>query len=337
MACLAATLGLVIFSGIMDLSAANKDPCDLYALVGQNLTLPFVFEGLGVHELRWIHNTKIIFRGQQGRVSHGKAEDISKTGSLFLKNLQFSSAGIYQADVVNPNRTLAKTWNGSLCVMDKVAKPQLTYICVKSSAVILNCNVANPQGLTFSWTLFMDDKTLISETKQILSISLAQQKVVRSFTCSVANKVSKEKSDTVRPTCESPPPPPLFCLKSPNVLAVLAGGAGLILLLLAIIITLCCRYRRIKTQMRRRDQEGLRMLSLNKLEPNISPVYETMHQTEDAPTVSQTSLPKDCWENVTQPEAQTENKPAQLSADAEGQQPSPVPKPRTKGPKTPNI
>ncbi|KAL3061235.1 hypothetical protein OYC64_009431 [Pagothenia borchgrevinki] len=335
MVCLAATLGLVIFSGIMDLSAANKDPCDLYAVVGQSLTLPFVFEGLGVHELRWTHNTTIIFRGQQGRVSHGKAEDISKTGSLFLKNLQFSSAGIYQADVVNPNRTLATTWNGSLCVMDKVAKPQLTYICVKTSAVILNCNVANPQGLTFSWTL--DDKTLINETKQTLRISLAQQKVVRSFTCSVANKVSKEKSDIVRPTCESPPPPPLFCLKSQTVLAVLAGGAGLILFLLVIIIILCCRYRRIKTQMRRRDQEGLRMPSLNKLEPNISPDYETMHQTEDAPTVSQTSLPKDCYENVTQPEAQTENKPAQLSADAEGQKPSPVPKPRTKSPKTPNI
>ncbi|KAI9519736.1 hypothetical protein NQZ68_025875 [Dissostichus eleginoides] len=335
MACLAATLGLVIFSGIMDLSAANKDPCDFYALVGQSLTLPFVFEGLGVHVLRWTHNTTIIFLGQQARVSHGKAEDISKTGSLFLKNLQFSSAGIYQADVVNPNRTLAKTWNGSLCVMDKVAKPQLTYMCVKTSAVILNCNVANPQGLTFSWTL--DDKALISETKQTLRISLAQQKVVRSFTCSVANKVSKEKSDTVRPTCESPPPPPLFRLKSQTVLAVLAGGAGLILLLLVIIITICCRYRRIKTQMRRRDQEGLRMPYLNKLEPNISPDYETMHQIEHAPTVSQTSLPKDCCENVTQPEAQTENKPAQLSADAEGQKPSPVPKPRTKSPKTPNI
>ncbi|XP_010775158.1 T-lymphocyte surface antigen Ly-9-like [Notothenia coriiceps] len=337
MACLAATLGLVLFSGIMDLSAANKDPCDLYALVGQNLTLPFVFEGLGVHELRWTHNTKIIFHGQQSRVSHGKAEDISKTGSLFLKNLQFSSAGIYRADVVNPNRTLAKTWHGSLCVMDKVSKPQLTYICDKSSAVILNCNVANPQGLTFSWTVFMDDKTL-SETKQTLSISLAQQKVVRSFTCSVANKVSEEKSDTVRPYCESPPPPSLFGLKSQIlVLAVLAGGPGLILLLLVIIITLCCRYRRIKTQMRRRDQEGLRMPSLNKLESNFSSVYETMHQTEDAPTVSQTSLPKYCCENVTQPEARTENKPAQLSADAEGQKPSPVPKPRTKGPKAPNI
>ncbi|KAK5867103.1 hypothetical protein PBY51_011622 [Eleginops maclovinus] len=337
MACLAAILGLIIFSGIMDLSAANKDTCDLYALVGQSLTLPFVFEGLAnVHVLRWTHNKTIILYKHQGRVTVGKPEDISKTGSLFLENLQFSSAGIYQADVLNPNRTLALKWTGRLCMMDKVAKPQLTYICdPKTRAVILNCNVANPQDLTFSWTL--DQKTLTSETKQTLSISLAQLKGVWSFACSVANKVSKEKSDTVRPTCESPPPPPLFCLKSQIVLAVLAGGASLILLLLIIIITLCCRYRRIKTQMRRRDQEDLRMLSLNKLKPNISPEYETMHPPEDYPTVSQTSLPKDCYEKVSQPEAQTEKDPAQLSVDAEGQQPSPVPKPRTKSPKTENI
>ncbi|XP_029290089.1 uncharacterized protein LOC115009917 [Cottoperca gobio] len=338
MACFAATLGVVILSGFINLSAANQDTCDLYAVVGQSLTLPFVFEELAnSHVLRWTHNKSIILYRQQGKVSVGKPEDISKTGSLFLKNLQFSSAGTYQADVLNPNGTLAVTWTGRLCMMDKVAKPLLTYICdSKTSAVDLNCQVAKLQGSVFSWTL--NEKTLTGETRQTLSISLAQLKEQKSFTCSVANKVSNEKSDTVRPTCKSPPPPTLYCFTSKTAVALLAGGAGLIVLLLIIIMILCCCYRRIKIQMRRRDEGELRMRSLNKREPgSISLEYETMQQTEDSPPVSPNSSPRDCYENVSEPEAQTENRPAQLSADAEGQRPSPVPKPRTKSPKTPNI
>ncbi|XP_049430079.1 T-cell surface antigen CD2-like [Epinephelus fuscoguttatus] len=338
MACFAVTLGVIILSGSINLSAANKDTCDLYGRAGQSLTLPFVYEGLAsTHVLRWTHNSTIIFYRQQGRVSVGKSEDISTTGSLLLRNLQFSSAGLYQANLLNPNSTLAKTWTGRLCMLDKVAKPQVTYVCdAKSSAVKLNCNVAQPQGLVFSWTL--DGKTLTSETRQTLSISLAQLKGERSFTCSVANKVSTEKSDTVHPTCKSPPPPPVLCFPSKTVITVLAGGAGLILILLTIIIILCCCHRQNKTQMRRRDKGELRMLSLSKREPDsISPEYETMHPNGDSPPPVPKSSPRACYVSVSQPEAQPENKPAQLSTAAEGQQPSPVPKPRTKAPQTPGV
>ncbi|XP_045893014.1 T-cell surface antigen CD2-like [Micropterus dolomieu] len=289
-----------------------------------------------LHLLKWTHNRTIIFYKDQGRVPVGKPEDITHTGSLILKNIQPSSVGTYQVDVLHPNRTMAETWTGHLCMMDKVSKPQLTYHCdVKSSAVNLNCNVAKPQGLLFSWTL--DEKTLTSETRQTLSISLAQLKGEKSFTCSVTNKVSKEKSDSVRPTCESPSPS-LLCFTSKTVVAVLAGGAGLLLLLLVIIIILCCCHRCNKTQMRSRDKVGLRMLSVSKLEPDsISPDYETMHPTEDSPPLSPEPSPRACYENVSQPEAQTENRPPQLSTAAERLQPSPVPKPRTKSPQTLNI
>ncbi|XP_070687476.1 T-cell surface antigen CD2-like [Pempheris klunzingeri] len=340
MAYFAATLGVIILWGFINLSAANKDTCEFYAAVGQSLTLPLAYERLAnSHVLRWTHNSTIIFYREQGRVSFGKAEDVSATGSLLLKKLQFSSAGTYQANVLHPNGTLAKTWIGHLCMIDKVSKPQLTYSCnFKSGAVNLNCNVAKPQGLTFSWTL--DEKTLTSETRQTLSISLAQLKGERSFTCSVANQVSKEKSDIVRPICKSPSPtpPPLLCFTSKTVVAALAGGAGLILLLLITIIILCCCHRRSKEQMRLGDKGGLRMLSLHKREPDsISPEYETMHPTEDSPPLSIEPSPRACYETVSQPESQTENRPLQLSAGAEGQQPSPVPKPRTKSPQTPNI
>ncbi|XP_042352493.1 T-cell surface antigen CD2-like [Plectropomus leopardus] len=337
MAFLAVTRCVIILLGFISLSEANKDTCDLYAGVGQSLTLQFVYDGLAnMHVLRWTHNSTIIFYRERGRVSVGKSEDISATGSLFLKNIQTSSAGIYQVNVLHPNGTLAKAWTGRVCIMDKVSKPQVTYICdPKTGAVNLNCQVAKPQGLLFSWTL--DEKTLTSETRQTLSISLAQLKGDKRFTCSVANKVSKEKSDTVRPACKSPPPPALLCFPFKIVVAVLAGGAGLILLFLTIIIALCCCHRRNKIQMGHRDKGELRMLSLSKREPDsISPEYETMHPTEDSTPPCAMSSPRACYESVAQPEAQTESRPAQLSAAAEGQEPSPVPKPRTKAPQTTN-
>lgn len=340
MACFAATLGLIILSGFINISAANKDTCDLYASVGQSLNLTFVYDRLtNSHVLRWTHNSKIIFYKQQGRVSFGKPEDISSTGSLLLKNLQSSSAGVYQANVLYPNGTLAKTWTGYLCMQDKVSKPQVTYSCdFKSRAVNLNCHVANPQGLVFSWTL--DENTLTSETRQKLSISLEKLKWERNFKCSVANKVSKEKSDTVRPICRSPTPAPptLLCFTSKTVVAVLAGGAGMTLLLLTIIITLCCCYRRNRAKMRLMDKGELRMLSLSKREPeSISPEYETMHPTEDSPTPSPKPSPRACYETVSQPEGQAENRLSKPDTADEGHQPSPVPKPRTRAPQTQNM
>uniref|UniRef100_A0A665X8C8 Ig-like domain-containing protein n=1 Tax=Echeneis naucrates TaxID=173247 RepID=A0A665X8C8_ECHNA len=271
MACFAVTLCVIILSGFINqLSAANKDTCDLYSAVGQSLMLPFVYETLGnTHVLKWTHNNTLIFYRHQGKVSVGKAEDVSASGSLLLKNLQFSSAGAYQANVLHPNNTLAKTWNGQVCVMDKVPKPQITYVCdFKSGAVKLDCKVAKPQDLAFSWTL--DEKTLTSETSQTLSISLAQLKGERSFACSATNKAGKERSDTVRPICKSPSPspPPLLCFTSKTVVAVAAGGISLILFLLICTIVICCCHRRSKRQERLREKGELRMISLNKREPD---------------------------------------------------------------------
>ncbi|XP_058501855.1 uncharacterized protein LOC131470206 [Solea solea] len=358
MACFAATLGIVILSGHIKLSAANKEACDLYAAVGQSRTLPLVYKGLtNKHILRWTHNKTIIFYREKGRVSVGKTGDVSATGDLQLKAVQFSSAGDYQAHLLHPNGTFAQSWIVRLCVLNKVSKPKLTYVCdFKSGAVNLNCNVAKPQGLLFSWTL--DDKTLQGEERQTLSISLAHLKGVRNFTCSVANNVSKERSDTVCPACKSPSPSPQskeLCFKPATVVLALAGGLTLIVLLLIITITLCCCHRRNKTQKTLTGKGDVRMLSLNKRgSGSISPDYETMHPTENTTLPSHQPSLKACYQEVSQPDAQSggtpldlptaaETKqpspdaqsggtPLDLPTAAETKQPSPVPKPRTKSP-----
>ncbi|KAM4573555.1 T-cell surface antigen CD2-like [Odontesthes bonariensis] len=334
MACFVATLGVGLLLALFNLSAANMDTCDLYASVGQSVTLPFVYKMGKSHILRWTHNDSIIFYMQEGKVSVGKPEDLSSAGSLWLRNLQVTSAGIYQVNVRHLNNTLARAWTTRLCMMDKVSKPQLSYVCdLKSNAVNLNCGVAKPQGVVFSWML--DKKALPSETKQTLSISLKQLKEESSFSCSVANKVSKESSDSVRPTCKAPPD---LCFTRKTVTGALAGGAGLIFLFFLIVMVLCCRLRRNKSQMKLWGKREEMMFSTNKRAPDsISPDYETMHLAKDSPPPSPKLSPRVCYQNTPESEVHVESRPPHLSAAAEGQQPSPVPKPRIKNTQAQNM
>uniref|UniRef100_UPI003AAB56E2 T-cell surface antigen CD2-like n=1 Tax=Centroberyx gerrardi TaxID=166262 RepID=UPI003AAB56E2 len=335
MACFAATLGVIILSGFINLSAANKDTCDFYAAIGQQtLTLSLDYKSLdNTDVLRWTHNDSIIFYRQTGRVSVGKPADISPAGSLQLKNIKASSAGIYKAVVLNKNGTFVKGLTHHLCVMETVLKPEVKFVCdSKASIVALTCHVAKPQGLVFTWTL--DEKTLSSETKQTLSISLAQLKGETNFTCSAANTVSKEKSNTIRLTCKGsePAPPALLCFKRKVVMAALAGGACLILLLLIIILILGCRRRQNKALLSLEDKGQVQMIPMNRQQqPDpISPEYETMHPTEAFLTPSPKLPPRAYDQAVSQAGAQAQEKPPQGSRAAEGEQSSPVPKPRMK-------
>ena len=322
MACFA----VIILSGFISISAA-KEACDLYGAVGESLTLPLPLEFMRVANtdgLRWLHNGKPLFIRLEGRQTVGKPRDVSADGNLQLKNLQVSNAGFYEAKVQHLTGALVKAWSGHLCVMDKVSKPQLTYVCdFESSTINLNCDVTEPQGLNFSWML---NEKSTRETGQTWHVSLKEQ---RSFTCRVANRVSMERSDTVRPTCTRPAsssPTDLLCFPPKTVVAAIAGGVSVILLLIAIIIVLCFYYRCNKTQKVLRENAAVRMLSVNKREQD----YETMNPTKNPRPPSPEPSWRASYVNVPPPEAQTGNGPLQLSTAAERQQPSPVPKPRTK-------
>ncbi|XP_034031984.1 uncharacterized protein LOC117515513 [Thalassophryne amazonica] len=321
MMCSAAALGAVVLWITASFSTANKGACDVYAASEQSVTLPFVYGALtNSQTLRWTHNNAIIFYRESGSVSVGKPTDVSSTGSLLLKNVKASSSGLYKAVVLHANTTIAQTWSGHLCVMDKVPQPQLSYVCdSKSNTATLTCYVAKPQGLTFSWSL--NDKTLTSETKQVLIISL-KKLTEGNFSCGVANKVSEDKSTMVHVKCEGPA---VLCFAPQTVMAVLAGGAGLILFLLIFItVMLCGSRRRRKCVMSPSNEGDVRMCSLNQQQAvHISPDYETMCPGEGSPSPSPKPSPRACYCTAPQPESRNQQLPAG---------PSPVPKPRTRNP-----
>ncbi|PWA28490.1 hypothetical protein CCH79_00016333 [Gambusia affinis] len=267
---------------------------------------------------------------KQNRVKTGKPEDVTTTGSLLLKSVKLQSSGTYQADALHSNGTMAKAWTGQLCVMENVPKPRLRYSCGTDVAK-LNCEVSKPEGLVFSWT--QDKKILPSETSQTVSISLSDVTGDISFSCSVANQVSAERSETVRPTCTAP----MLCFKTKTVLGVLAGGAGLIFLLLVIIVVLCLQRRRAKSSTQLSDRVEFKKLSVRKREAESVTEYENIHNVESYPSPSPLPSPTACYQNISKLDVGTDSNSPQLSTAAEGQGVSPVPKPRTKNAKTQNI
>lgn len=303
--------------------------CDFRRAVGQDLTLPFIYAELQLsHAMRWTHNNNIVFYRQGGHVSTGNATDVSLTGSLTLRNLQLSSSGEYRVSVLDSNGLQAAVaWSCHVCVMDKVPKPELSYICdFPTSSVHLSCQVAKTQGVKFSWAV--DGKPVTGKTQR-LSISLAKVEAGTSFSCSVANAVSAEGSCVLRSVCQRSPLTPLglYCFSLNTVQAVFAGGAGAVLLLLAVIVTLCCRRNHRRPQ-GAGDRGGVRMERVpHGQEPGSNEDYEIMLSSSNPQLQNgeRSSL-------VPQPEGPTANSLSPHPKDGEGQRPSPVPKPRTKSP-----
>lgn len=331
MACLPSLLVLLI--GSVDLLAAND--CDIYGTVGQDLVLPFVYNGLNLfHVLRWTHNKTIVFYRQLGRVSIGNATDVSLNGSLTLNNLQFSSSGDYQVDVLERKSKPAAKWSRRVCVIDRVPKPQLSSVCdFPASTLRLNCHVAETQGVEFTWAI--DGKFLTSEKRQELNVSLTKMKAGMSFMCSVANAVSRENSDIVRHACTRSPATQVdnYCFRLETVQAVFAGGAGLLLLLLIIIITLCCRRQRHRP-LEARDGEEVRMQNARTMQEqsSVNPDYETMLSS-----VKPQGQSSHYYSTVPQPEDEPANRLSHHPVAEGGERYSPVPKPRTKSPQTANM
>lgn len=334
MACLPSLLVILIVS--VDLLAVNG--CDIYGTVGQDLVLPFIYDKLDrFHVLRWTYNKNIVFYKQQSRVSIGNATDVSPTGSLTLSNLQFSSSGDYQADVLDRNNKPVATWSRRVCVIDRVPKPQLSSLCdFPASALHLNCHVDKTQGVEFSWAI--DGKFLTSEKKQKLSVSLTKMKAGMSFMCGVANAVSRENSDIVRHTCTSAAATQAdhYCFRLQTVQAVFAGAAGLFLLLLTIIIiTLCCRRQRQRPQGARDGEEFAMHNARNRQEPgSVNPDYETMLSSVQP---QGQSSDQNYYATVPQAEDKPVTRLSQHLVVEEGQRSSPVPKPRTKSPQMAKV
>ena len=318
------------------IAQVSKESCNINALIGSNLSISLDqrMPSNSKNTLRWTHNSTVIFYRTDGRVRLGMPTGVDAGGSLQLLNLSFSSAGVYKADVLNATGVRVNGWSGSVCVVEKVSTPVVTFLCGSSGATAtLNCDVLNPRDVVFAWT--HEGQLLKGETKPTLSVSLATFKGDKGFSCSVSNIASKDKSNAVWLKCEPPLPPPtkLYCFKASTVMATVMGGVGLILLLFIITVVTCYRRKKAPTP---EDREELTMSPATKfLKSDSIPDYEIMHPSGDTPCPSPKLSPGPSstvyGQDVVPSFAKAQEGLGPTSPEGK-RGPSPVPKPRTNAP-----
>ena len=325
----------------------SEETCNVYALIGQNLTLTLEQRMLNIRdELRWTHNQTIVFSRTSGVVRKGRGTDIDEAGSLKLLDLGFSSAGSYQADVINGTGARVNGWSGRVCVVEKVPTPVLTFLCGSSgTTATLNCTALQLRDVVFAWT--HGGQPLKGEKKPTLRVSLAKFKGDGGFSCSVSYGASKAQSNAVRLKCKPPPPPTtpppttppppsptpiVYCIKASTVMAAVTGGVSLILLLFIITVVAC--YRRKKAPAPTPEHpEGLPMglVPMCLKTDNGIPDYEIMLPSIDTPRTSPKPSPgpshTDAVQGVNPSFAKAQQGLGSTSPELKPGR-SPVPKPR---------
>ncbi|TDG96270.1 hypothetical protein EPR50_G00238110 [Perca flavescens] len=99
------TISLLLLCCVAISLADSQDGCDYNAIKGKDFTVPLSSKLEPYHQLKWRHNnTVIVVRRTANVFVVGNNTDVSKNGSLLLKNLKDSDNGIYTAELFTSSR-----------------------------------------------------------------------------------------------------------------------------------------------------------------------------------------------------------------------------------------
>ncbi|XP_028427676.1 T-cell surface antigen CD2 [Perca flavescens] len=254
------TISLLLLCCVAISLADSQDGCDYNAIKGKDFTVPLSSKLEPYHQLKWRHNnTVIVVRRTANVFVVGNNTDVSKNGSLLLKNLKDSDNGIYTAELFTSDGTkTGEPKSIKLCIFDHVLKPKVMKDC-SLPFVTFTCQVT-AKDLKFAW--LQNKNVLEKEITQTLKRK-AEEVENDFFQCKVSNPVSSETSDSVTQescyTRNSIIPEKLFGI---NTWVFVGAGIGIIVVLIFAVIVYCaCRKR--KKRMRLKDEEELRLAWTN--------------------------------------------------------------------------
>uniref|UniRef100_A0A3Q1FMV1 CD2 molecule n=1 Tax=Acanthochromis polyacanthus TaxID=80966 RepID=A0A3Q1FMV1_9TELE len=324
----------------------SKDVCDQYAAVGDSVTiqLKHKWTDSGENGLKWRKNSDyIIYRKKQTFVTK-KSGDIDKDGSLKLTNVMKADEANYKPEVYNTDGMSAATLtNIRLCVLERVQKPQVKFMCQGSKKENVEFTYLD---VKFEW--LQKDKVVATSSTLKRESAKVENEV---FTCNVSNEASFAISESITQNCSKSGitfPEKVFGI---DIWIIVGGGAGIVLLLIILVIICCLRARRTK-RMRLKDEGEFR---LQFTRPEQHPQYshpadrhqhhQHQHRHHQQQPAGHTGprqhrskqhrnqpLPKtpDQANGAPQP---SPRRSAQPPKPANDEQPPPLPQPRKKGPK----
>ncbi|XP_028427675.1 immunoglobulin superfamily member 8 isoform X3 [Perca flavescens] len=238
----------------------SQDGCDYNAIKGKDFTVPLSSKLEQYHQLKWRHNNTVIVDRRKANVFVvGNNKDVSKDGSLLLKNLKDSDNGIYTAELFTSEGTKTGELKSiKLCIFDHVLKPKVTKVC-SLPFVTFTCQVT-AKDLKFAW---LQNKNVLEKEKTQTLKRKAEEVENDFFQCKVSNPVSSETSDSVT---QEP------CYKHKSILPeklfgistwVCMGVKGGVVLVLIIVVIVCCVCTKQKKPMQLKDEGELRLLWTN--------------------------------------------------------------------------
>ncbi|KAJ8342370.1 hypothetical protein SKAU_G00322980 [Synaphobranchus kaupii] len=178
---------------LWDVAQGNEDPCR-YVAVGDSVTISLQRSADCVESsLTWKLNSTDIFRRKQ-HVRLGKDSDVTSDGSLQLVDLQRHKSGEYKAELYNAGGMICGKATETLCVIERVSKPSVTYTCSKDS-VTLTCN---GEESDIKWSF--NRLSMEGEFKKTVTVPGRPDHNVN-YSCTAWDTVSEETSDELTIRC----------------------------------------------------------------------------------------------------------------------------------------
>ncbi|XP_076579925.1 T-cell surface antigen CD2-like isoform X2 [Chaetodon auriga] len=336
-------------------SKGSQASCDYSVAMNDDFTVPLHNAPQNLNQLRWTHESTLIFYRRSDMILQGNAKDVLSNGSLRLTNLDKSKAGKYTPEVYTENgKAVPNLKSVTLCVFDRVPKPKVMFKCLPPSSVKFTCTAGQNQDLKFEW---VQDNNILDEVKGRTLEKTIKDVGTHTISCKVSNSVSFLISAPVQHNCVQPGHDLPELIPGINSWIIVGGGGGVVLLLIITVIV-CCVCNRRKKRMHVKDEEELRLgwTNTNQQHPpqqHSHPPgqhhHHHHHQQQPAghtgPRQHRSKQPRSQQRPRApdQPNGQPQpspRRPAQAprpTDTTDDEKPPPLPQPRKKAPKTPRV
>ncbi|XP_026120764.1 T-cell surface antigen CD2-like [Carassius auratus] len=289
------------------------------------------------NEIKWAHlSSDVVIHWKNGKVRKPiPGLTMKEDGSLTFEKVSLKNTGKYTYTVFNDQGTQIDAGEKEIKVYAKTPKPTVTFDC-KDGIATLTCDLKKHTDLTVSWNKEGEIKE-INENKPKLSLTSAQSKENKPYSCSVSNPFSKEKSDSVKVSCTDTgtgtgskggsESGKLFGFDLWIMVSILAGGGCLLLLLICVLLICACRSCK-KQKQHEQDEEELRLRIFHDEGHNGTARSKHTARGQPAPPIPQEDTSPQT-PTQTQPKAQARGRPPP-PPEEDDENPPPLPRPRNK-------
>ncbi|XP_056883444.1 uncharacterized protein LOC130522764 isoform X2 [Takifugu flavidus] len=184
-------------------TTTDSQDCNYHAAKKQDVTLPLTHVLKESDQLRWLHESIVIFDRRGKAMVTGNPDDVDQNGSLRLRNVDQSKAGTYTPTVYDDGQRIGNLKPMVLCVMDPVSQPQVTSECDKTQVTFTCMQSQTSPEVQFEWSEDGKVNPILKERSFKEVLKDVEQRVYR---CRVYNEVSSLTSAPFRQNCTQSDP-----------------------------------------------------------------------------------------------------------------------------------